>query len=142
MKAMTFGLMLAAGLLPLAAMAQDMANGEQRFRKCLSCHTIGAEAFHKIGPNLNEVMGVPVATRPNFNYSQSLMAARDDGLVWTRETLGAFLHNPRDLVPGNKMNFAGIKSDDEIADIIAYMATFSPAYVMPSDGFGAAPSGQ
>jgi cytochrome c len=39
-------------------------------------------------------------------------------------TLTTYLHAPRKLVPGTKMAFPGIKKDQEIADVIAYLKQF------------------
>jgi cytochrome c len=53
----------------------------------------------------------------------------EQGLVWTPETLTPFIRNPREFLPGTKMNFAGLGDDKTIADVIAYLMTFSPDYV-------------
>lgn len=123
-----------AGLLPLPAMAQDdaAARGEAAFRMCSACHTIGAGASHRLGPELNGVMGAPAASRPGFSYSLSLTERGAGGLVWDDATLAQFLRKPAAFVPGTKMAFAGISDTGRISDIAAYLATFSPAYVPPT----------
>jgi cytochrome c len=100
----------------------DPAQGEKVFRKCKACHDIGEGAKNKVGPELNGVVGAPIAGRDDgFNYSDALKAKGADGALWTEETLTAWLHSPRDFAKGTKMTFAGLKKDDEIADVIAYL---------------------
>ena len=129
-----------AWLIPQTAFAQDDAvqRGEQAFRMCGACHSVGEGATNRMGPELNGVLGAPAATRPGFTYSQALTKMSADGLVWNRETLTQFLHKPRDMVPGTKMAFSGIADDSRIGDIIAYLATFSPDYVPEVSGMGGA----
>ncbi|MCB1353787.1 MAG: cytochrome c family protein [Rhodobacteraceae bacterium] len=111
------------GLSSLAASADgDPAQGEKVFRKCKACHDIGEGAKNKVGPELNGVVGAPIAGRDDgFAYSDALKAKGADGAVWTDENLAAWLHNPKEFAKGTKMTFAGLKKDDEIADVIAYL---------------------
>jgi cytochrome c2 len=82
-----------------------------------------------MGPHLNGVVGQQAGTQEGFNYSRAMIAAGEEGLVWTPETLAPFIRKPREFVPGTKMVFAGVPEDEAIADIIAYLLTFSPDYV-------------
>jgi cytochrome c len=137
MKALIF-VAAVAWLVPQAAFAQDeaMTRGEQAFKVCGACHSVGEGATNRMGPALNDVLGAPAASRPGFAYSQSLTKMSADGLVWNRDTVTQFLHKPRDFVPGTKMAFGGIPDDNKISDIIAYLATFSPDYVPEDSGMG------
>jgi cytochrome c len=112
--------------VPQSATPGDPVEGEADFRRCTACHAIGENAANRMGPQLNDVVGQPAATRDGFSYSQVLMKMRDEGLVWTPETLSAFLLDPRHFAPGTKMAFAGVKDETMRNNIIAYMATFSP----------------
>ena len=116
-----------------SAVAQETAveAGEAQFRKCLSCHKVGADAFNTIGPVLNEVLGRQAGTYPNFNYSQVMVEAGQEGLVWTADTMNTFLASPRKFLPGNKMTFAGMRSAEDRSNLIAYLRTLSPGYVPP-----------
>jgi cytochrome c2 len=118
--------------MPQLASAQDAAAGEQAFRRCTACHSVGENAAHRMGPQLNGVVGQQAGTQEGFNYSRAMLEAGEQGLVWTSETLAPFIRKPREFLPGGKMNFAGVADDKTIADIIAYLTTLSPEYT-PSE---------
>ena len=112
---------------PLAAaeeMAGDPAKGEKVFRKCRACHEVGEGAKAKTGPVLNGVVGRTAGTWEDFNYSDAMVEAGENGLVWDQETLAAYLEKPKDYVEGTKMTFAGLRKESERTDVIAYLATF------------------
>lgn len=117
----------------VSASAQDLANGEKSFRKCVACHAVGENAKNKVGPVLNDVFGRVAGTLEDYKYSKAMTEAGEGGLVWTHETMFEYLHRPNDMVKGTKMTFAGIKSDEEINDLLAYLETFSPDYE-PAEG--------
>jgi cytochrome c2 len=141
MKLLVMAIAAAIGMLPQLVHAQDAAAGEEAFRRCTACHSIGENAANRMGPQLNGIVGKQAATQEGFNYSQALIAKGQEGLTWTPETLAPFIRGPRDYVPGNKMSFAGVKDDTLIADIIAYLMTFSPDFVpgTPAEDGAAAP---
>ena len=110
-----------------AAAAPDpalVADGENVFKKCKACHQVGEGAKNKVGPELNGIFGRVAGSVDGFKYSKSMIAAGDDGLVWTEETLAEFLAKPRDYMKGTKMTFAGLRKEDDIKAINAYLATF------------------
>jgi len=113
------GVMLAATLG--AATAQDMAAGEQSFRKCGPCHAVGEDARNKVGPELNGLDGRKAGTAADYSYSE---ANKNSGLVWSKDTFADYIKNPMAKVPGTKMAFAGIKNEKEIGDLWAYLAQF------------------
>jgi cytochrome c2 len=129
MKSLAIVMAAIVGIMPPLAHAQDIGAGEQAFKRCTACHSVGENAANRMGPQLNGVVGKEAATQEGFNYSQALRERGEAGLTWTPETLTQFIHSPRDYVPGNKMSFAGVKDDKQIADIIAYLMTFSPDFV-------------
>jgi cytochrome c len=102
----------------------DAEAGERVFRKCQACHQLGEDAKNRVGPVLNGIIGAEIAAIEDFAYSDAFMEKKAEGFVWTVEHLGAYLSDPRGYIPGNKMTFAGLRKDDEIADVVAYMATF------------------
>ena len=106
-----------------AARAQDAAAGEHVFVKCRACHQVGENAKNMVGPSLNGVVGRPAGTFPGYSYSD---ANKNSGLTWDEATLKEYLKNPRGKVPGTKMAFAGLTSDADIDNVIAYLKQFGP----------------
>ena len=115
------GWVVAAGVLLLgggAAQAEgDAAAGEKVFNKCRACHN-AEEEQNKIGPHLVGVVGREAAAVEDYRYSSAMEEA---GLTWDEETLTQYLADPRSFVKGTKMAFAGLKDEQEIADVIAYL---------------------
>ena len=109
--------------LPGTAPAQDLAAGEQSFRKCLPCHDIGEAAKVKLGPPLNGLEGRKAGTIEGFNYSE---VNKNSGIVWTSETFATYIRNPMQVMPGTRMAFVGIRNDKEIADLWGYLKQFGP----------------
>jgi cytochrome c len=87
---------------------------------CAACHTDDKGGPHGLGSNLWNVVGSPKAARPEFRYSQALRAK---GGIWSYRELAEYLHDPRASVPGTSMAFVGIKDNDRMASLIAYMRT-------------------
>ena len=109
----------AAAATPVAA--QDAAAGEAVFKRvCATCHNATAEGPRKLGPTLHGVVGRKVASVEGFRYSAAKRAA---DLVWTPDKLDPYLLNPREFMPGTTMAYAGLKSDGDRANVIAYLAT-------------------
>jgi cytochrome c len=103
------------------ANAQDLAAGEQSFRKCLPCHSVGPEARNKIGPVLNGLDGRKSGTIEGYNYSEANKKAE---IVWGDATFKDYIVAPMARMPGTKMAFAGIKNETEIANLWAYLKQF------------------
>ena len=109
-------------LLPLAAASPswaegDPAKGEKVFGRCKTCHEV-AKQQNKIGPHLVGVVGRKAGAVEGFKYSDPMKNA---GVTWDEATLGQYLKDPKGFIPGNKMAFVGLKKDDEVADVIAYL---------------------
>jgi cytochrome c len=102
-----------------------VAEGESLFRQCKACHEVGEGARNKTGPHLNGVIGRQKGGLEGFRYSKAMLEAGEAGGVWTEETLAAFLADPRGYLKGTKMSFRGLKSDEEIAAMNAYLATLT-----------------
>ena len=103
-----------------AVRAQDAAQGELVFKhNCAICHTVEA-GKNKIGPSLAGIVGRKSGAEAGFTYSDGMSSA---GLTWDEATLDKYLANPREVVPGNKMMFPGVKNPDERRAIIAYLKT-------------------
>lgn len=110
-----------------AAEGQDpelIAAGETAFRQCKSCHEVGAGAKNKTGPHLNALFGRTAGSIDGFRYSRQFVAAGEDGLVWTPETLAEFLTKPRDYIKGTRMSFRGFRDASDTDAVSAYLQTF------------------
>jgi cytochrome c len=104
-----------------AVMTGNAQHGAMIFKQCAACHRIGPHAQNSVGPVLTGVVGRHAAIFPGYSYSSGM---KKSGIVWSETELGKFLHAPRKLVPGTKMGFVGLKRDQDIADVIAYLKTF------------------
>jgi cytochrome c len=110
------GLLIGSGLAR-ALEPGDAAHGKKVFAKCQACHSLDA-GVNKIGPSLHGIVGRAAAAEADFKYSDAMKNAH---LNWTPETLDQYLLNPRKMVPGTKMAFAGLPKDKDRADVIAYL---------------------
>lgn len=125
MKVIISAVLGAAALVSLsgAAYAGDATAGEQVFKKCKVCHQIGETAKNMVGPVLNGVVGRKAGTYENYSYSD---ANKNSGITWDEATLKVYLHDPKAKVPGTKMTFPGLQSDDDIDNVIAYLKSIGP----------------
>ena len=114
----------AAPELPLPALLAkaDPKKGEQIAKVCETCHNFQKGAGAKIGPDLWDVVGRPVASFPGFDYSDALKKMGGD---WTYEKLNDWIRDPKTMAPGTKMAFAGEKEPERRADVLAYLQTLS-----------------
>ena len=100
------------------ATAGSARRGRLLFLQCRSCHSLDEGGMNKVGPNLYGLFGSAAGKVDGFVYSQALV---ESGIVWSAETLDAWLAAPSDLVPGNRMIFTGIADPQDRADLIAYL---------------------
>lgn len=91
----------------------------QVFEPCAHCHQIGPGARIETGPPLTGIVGRRAGSFPGYPYSQAL---RDSHIVWDRATLARFIAAPQDVVPGTRMQFAGLPRDD-IARLVDFIAS-------------------
>jgi cytochrome c len=105
------------------ALAQDAAAGEKVFAKCKACHVADTDQ-NKIGPSLKGVIGRTAGTLEGYKYSPAMVEAGKGGMVWDDATLTEYLKAPKAVVKGTKMAFAGLKKDEDLANVIAYLKQF------------------
>ena len=101
-----------------ATQAQDAEKGKKVFNKCKTCHTLEAGGKNKVGPNLYGLFGRTAGTVEGFKYSDAM---KESGIIWDEETVDAYLTNPKEFMPKNKMSFPGLKKEEQRADVIAYL---------------------
>jgi cytochrome c len=117
MSRLTIATLGVALLAATPALAADPEAGEKVFKKCQTCHDAKAEK-NKVGPYLKGVVGRKAGSAEGFKYSDAM---KSSGVTWTEENIAIYLKDPKGFIKGNKMAFAGLKKDDEIADVIAYL---------------------
>lgn len=104
-----------------AMVVGDAAKGAKVFRKCAACH-VATEAKNKVGPHLVDIIDRPMASVEGYKYSKAMVAHAEEVPTWTVEALDAYLRDPRGVVKGTKMAFAGLKKDEDVENVIAYLA--------------------
>ena len=105
----------------VSGVAQDAQKGATVFNVCLACHAIGPGAQNKIGPELNGLDDRKAGTVPSFDYSD---ANKDSGIIWNEATFEEYIKNPQAKIPGTKMIFPGIKNEQQVKDLWAYVSQF------------------
>ena len=100
-KKLLMGATIVAGLAftAMGAQAGDAAAGKDVFKVCAACHTVEQGGRNGVGPNLA------------------------GGFAWTEDNLKAYIINPKAVVPGGTMAFAGLKDEAKVADLIAFLAS-------------------
>jgi cytochrome c len=112
---------LAAVASASGARAQDASAGEKVFVVCKTCHQTGESAKNALGPVLNGIVGRPAGTFPGYAYSAPNKAS---GLTWDEATFREYIKDPKGKIPGTKMIYAGLKDDQKISDLWAYLGQF------------------
>lgn len=112
--ALAVGVMASGGS---ALAAGDVAKGKKVFRKCAICHS-AEKGKNKIGPSLFAVFGTKAGDVKGFRFSPAM---KKSGLVWDEKTLDKYLTNPRKVVKGTRMIFAGLRSKKDRENVIAYL---------------------
>ena len=100
----------------------DADNGNKLTRPCQACHSFDKGGANKVGPNLWAVVARKTASIDGFAYSDAMKAK---GGNWGYDELYKFLANPKGVVAGTKMGFAGYPKPGDRADVIAYLHTLA-----------------
>ncbi|MHC8314911.1 c-type cytochrome [Pseudomonas sp. LB3P31] len=118
---LTVALLLTLSAAPANA-AGDAEAGQKLFsRICGGCHQVGESARASFGPQLNHIFGRMSGTTTDYQYSDAMKSA---GIVWTTQTLTAYLEAPKKVVPGTRMIFWGLSDPEKVNNVLAYLQTF------------------
>jgi cytochrome c len=115
---------LAAAFIATGARAQDVAAGERSWNKCRACHQIGESAKNLVGPQLNGLFGRHTGEVEGYSYSAANKGAN---ITWDEASFADYIKDPRAKIPGTKMIFPGIKNEQEIKDLTAFLKQFDKA---------------
>lgn len=99
----------------------EVASADARpaaWAQCAACHAIAKDAPHGLGPNLFGVAGTKAGELAGYQFSPAMKAS---GLTWDEATLDKYLENPRALVPGTKMSFAGISDAAKRKELVTWL---------------------
>jgi cytochrome c len=96
----------------------DASAGQRVFAQCRACHALGRNL---VGPNLQGVLGRRAAAVEGFRYSPAMRQKAESGLVWSEDNLRAYIRNPKEVVPNGSMAFPGLRNDQQLNDLIAYL---------------------
>jgi len=112
-------LSLATLTAPGLAQADDLEDGAKILKRCAACHTVNQGGANKVGPNLWGVFGSTAGQREiGYKFSKAM---KDSGIVWSEDTLSAYLENPKGFIPKNRMAFPGLKKEDDREHLIEYL---------------------
>ena len=100
-----------------AALAGDAAAGEKVYKKCKACHALEA-GKNKVGPSLAGIVGQEAGKVEGYKYSKAMA---ESGVVWDDANLDAYLAKPKDFIKGTKMSFAGLKKEEDRANVIEFL---------------------
>lgn len=101
------------------ACAADKERGERVFKRCAACHTLEAGGDQEKGPSLHGIFGRKAGTVEGYAHYSEAMKSSD--VVWTEETLDAFLKKPKSFIVGNEMSFSGLRKGKDRVNLIAYL---------------------
>lgn len=119
MKKFIFVFSAASILIGTPVVAGDVAKGEKVFKKCRACHYVDKEK-NKTGPHLVNIIGRAAGAVEGYKYSKAIARS---GLVWDEATIAGFLAKPKKYLKGTKMAFMGLRKENDIANVIAYLRT-------------------
>ena len=101
----------------LALADGDPEDGAKVFNKCKACH-VADEPQNRVGPHLVGLFGRQAGSVEGFKYSDAM---KESGVTWDEKTIAEYIADPRGYIKGNRMAFVGLKDEEDIADLIAYL---------------------
>ena len=104
--------------LDMGDISGDPIAGKKVFNKCKTCHLMEKDGVNRIGPNLFGLIGRKSGTAKGFNFSRAMKEAN---IIWDENALSRYLVKPKAFIPGTKMAFPGLDTEQEIWDVISYI---------------------
>lgn len=101
--------------------ANTWAQPPKAFYQCVSCHKVEA-GKHGVGPSLFGVYGRTAGTAQGYRYSSALAGS---GITWDDRSLDHYLRDPKAYIPGSRKAAAGVKKDEDVYAIMAYLRTLN-----------------
>lgn len=95
----------------------SVERGAELWGKCRACHTVEPNGRNIVGPRLHGMFGRRAGSLPDYRYSEAM---KKSGLIWTEQTLDAYLAATQDFMPGTKM-YGGLAIPQDRADLIAWL---------------------
>lgn len=121
MKTRTLPLAASLIFVSTMALAQDPEAGQRVFNQCRACHTVDQGGRNGVGPNLYGVFGRAAGSVDGFRYSAALRGKAGEGLKWDEATMRAYITNPKAVIPGGSMSYGGLRNEQQLNDLIAYL---------------------
>ncbi len=98
----------------------EVSAGQDLYAQCMGCHS---PAYHRTGPKHCNLLGRRAGQAQAFEFTPAM---RDSDIVWSKQTLDAFLKAPLENIPGTSMGFAGISSAKQRKQLIEFLASLTP----------------
>lgn len=122
-KIHVFAALLALSAAP--ALAEDSGGnaeaGQRVFNQCRACHTINQGGRSMVGPNLFGVVGRRAGDVEGFRYSAPMRERHERHFTWTEDNLRAYIRNPKEVVPAGAMSYPGLRNEQQLIDLLAYL---------------------
>lgn len=122
MRIMISAMLASLPFIPVAN-AQDAEAGQRVFNQCRACHQIGETAKNAVGPHLNGLFQRKAGEVSGYNYSE---ANKTSGATWSEDFFVKYIADPKGTMPGNKMAYAGLKNEKQIADLVSFLKQYGP----------------
>jgi len=117
--AATVSVVLTSAAAAALAQSGDATRGERLFnQQCKICHTVDKGGRNGVGPNLFGLFGSKAAAVQGFQFSEAM---KSSGITWDDKTVAEYLKDPKARVPNGKMVYAGLKQQEQVDDMIAYL---------------------
>ena len=123
-KLLSFSLAGAALLASMgASMAQDAAAGEKVFVQMQGLPSCLPRPRRTWSARPRGVVGRKAGTASGYHYSE---ANEKSGITWDEAELKKYLKDPKGVGSGDENGVSGLKSDEDIDNVIAYLKQFGP----------------